>query len=145
MTFAIKKRKENPGIKEILKILEKNEVAEVFTNHDYEPYARQRDSELNDLFASKNIVFQTFKDQTIFEKDEVLKNDGKPYTVFSPYAKKWKAKFNDFYLRSYPTENYFYNFSKISELDFPTLKDIGFQEMNISFPAKNLPQTILEN
>ncbi len=126
-------------------ILAKYQVQEVFTNHDYEPYARQRDAKLQDLLTAKNIRFRTFKDQTIFDTHEVLKNDGKPYTVFSPYAKKWKQTLTDFYLRSYPTEQYFYNFFKIADLHFPSLRMLGFQEIQSIFPPKNLPQIILEH
>ena len=89
------------------------QVKKVFTNHDYEPYATERDEQVKKILATKGIEFLTFKDQCIFEKEEVTKDDGKPYTVFTPYSKKWKAKLNDYYLKAYPTEKYFQNFYKI--------------------------------
>ncbi|NBP68779.1 MAG: deoxyribodipyrimidine photo-lyase, partial [Cytophagia bacterium] len=58
----------------------------VYTNHDYEPYALERDGAVNKILQDKGVTFKTFKDQLIFEKDEVLKDDGKPYTVFTPYS-----------------------------------------------------------
>ena len=78
-------------------------IAAVFTNHDYEPYARERDEQIGDLLKKKDITFNTYKDQVIFDKDEILKQDQTPYTVFTPYSKQWKAKLNDFYLKPYPT------------------------------------------
>ena len=94
------------------KILAAYKVQKVFTNHDYEPYAKKRDDEINDWLHENNAAFFTYKDQVIFEKDEVLKDDNKPYTVFTPYSKKWKSMLNDFYLKEYPTEKYFNNFLK---------------------------------
>ena len=61
------------------------------------------------LLKKNEVDFKTFKDQVIFEKDEVLKDDGKPYTVYTPYSKKWKATLTDFYLKPYPCKKYFKN------------------------------------
>lgn len=72
-------------------------VQKVFANHDYEPYAKERDAEVEILLREKSISFHSYKDQVIFEKDEVLKDDGKPYTIFTPYSKKWKIKLTDFF------------------------------------------------
>nr|MBP8157156.1 deoxyribodipyrimidine photo-lyase [Flavobacterium sp.] len=71
------------------KILSENEIQTVYTNHDYEPYARKRDLELYHLFKEYNIKFKTSKDQVIFEKSEVTKDDGTPYVVYTPYSNKW--------------------------------------------------------
>ncbi len=90
------------------------DIKDVFANHDYEPYARKRDEALSKFLAQKGIGFKTYKDQVIFEKSEVQKADGKPYTVFTPYYKQWQLKLNEFYLKSYPTEKYFSNFYKVS-------------------------------
>ncbi len=85
-------------------------IGTVFTNHDYEPYAQERDTAIASLLGEAGIDFKTYKDQVIFEKDEVTKDDGKPYTVFTPYSRKWKAKLSADYLKAYPTEKYFNNF-----------------------------------
>ena len=95
-------------------IIKKYKVKKVFTNHDYEPYANERDNALKLFFKEQSVEFKTFKDQVIFEKSEVVKDDGKPYTVYTPYSKKWKFLLNDFYLKSYPTEKYFSSFLKIA-------------------------------
>src|ERR1700743_3192831 len=88
------------------------DITAVYTNTDYEPYATERDEGIKQLLTAKNIPFHSYKDQVIFEKNEVLKDDGKPYTIFTPYSRKWHAAVNDFYLRSYPTKKYFRNFIK---------------------------------
>lgn len=116
----------------------------VYTNHDYEPYARERDEAVSKILESKNIVFQTFKDQVIFEKEEVLKDDGKPYTIFTPYSRKWKARLNDFYLKSYPTEKYFKHFKKTEPAPLLSLQDIGFQKTNSPFPERLIKQRIID-
>ena len=81
----------NP-IEVFTKLISENKITSVYTNHDYEPYARKRDKEMNQLFVSKGISFLTSKDQVIFEKSEVVKDDGTPYVVYTPYTKKWKKK-----------------------------------------------------
>lgn len=110
-------------------------ISAVYTNHDYEPYAKKRDLEIFELLSKKNIGFYTFKDQVIFEKDEILKDDGKPYTIFTPYKNKWYKKLNADYLKSYPTENYFQQFnpSKTSTKNL-TLEELGFKRSNITIP-----------
>ncbi|HMT10452.1 MAG TPA: deoxyribodipyrimidine photo-lyase, partial [Ignavibacteria bacterium] len=70
-------------------------IGEVFTNSDYEPYAIDRDSKIKELLAERQIGFNSFKDHVIFEKDEVRKQDGKPYTIYTPYSKVWRAQLSD--------------------------------------------------
>ncbi|WP_345948536.1 deoxyribodipyrimidine photo-lyase [Mucilaginibacter sp. PAMB04274] len=116
-------------------ILNEYNVTRVYTNRDYEPYAKQRDSNIGELLQSRGISLKTFKDQIIFERDEVVKDDQKPYTVFTPYKKRWLRTVNDFYLKSYPTEKYFNNLYSAAPLQAITLNDMGFVESAIEFPA----------
>lgn len=130
-------------------------VAAVYTNHDYEPYALQRDEQVRQTLAAQNIPLHTFKDHVIFEKNEVLKDDGSPYTVFTPYSKKWLFKLQtqqrtvlneagqhaaqSFYLTSYPTEKYFSNFLKINYPFYVphspvSIEALGFEPAGIAFP-----------
>jgi len=118
------------------KLIKEYDVQVVYTNHDYEPYAIERDSIIKKLLAEKNIDFKTYKDQVIFEKEEVLKDDGKPYTVYTPYCRKWKDTLTDFYLTSYPVEKYFKNFFNQSSQRIPSLKSMGFEETDKDFPSK---------
>lgn len=126
------------------KIVKHYNVAKVFTNHDYEPYARERDEAVQQFLSKKNITLHTFKDQVIFEKDEVIKDDGKPYTVFTPYSKRWKSVLNNFYLKSYPNRKYFKTFLKQDVLDIPSLASMGFEEVDKPFPAKQVKEEVLK-
>ena len=112
-------------------------IENVYTNHDYEPYARSRDEEVARFLKANGILFHSFKDQVIHEKCEVVKDDEKPYTVFTPYSKKWKATLNNFYLSSYPTEKFFFNFLRQKKKDIPSLTQINFKPTNLTFPLKN--------
>jgi deoxyribodipyrimidine photo-lyase len=117
-------------------------VKAVFTNHDYEPYARERDAAIEKQLKALNIPFHTYKDQVIFEKNEVLKDNGEPYTVFTPYSKKWKAKLNDFYLKPYPTKD---NFYKQQPLPIPALKDMGFETIKSDFPETDADDALIRH
>jgi deoxyribodipyrimidine photo-lyase len=111
-------------------------IKNVYTNHDYEPYALKRDEEVRVLLSNKNIGFKTFKDQCVFEKSEVTKDDGKPYTVFTPYANKWKKKLKPFYYKAYPNHLYFKNFIKQSSNAIPSIEQMGFVKTDILVPKK---------
>lgn len=125
------------------KILTKYKIEKVFTNHDYEPYAIERDEAIEKLLNEHGVSLHTYKDQVIFEKDEVLKDDGRPYTVFTPYSKKWKASLTEFYFKSYPTEKYFNNFYKQDTIPLPGLQSLGFKESSILFPSKELEDQLV--
>ncbi|MEJ5961527.1 cryptochrome/photolyase family protein [Pedobacter immunditicola] len=115
-------------------LLETYTVKAVFANHDYEPYARTRDNAISDYLARQNIPFLTYKDQVIFDKNEVIKADGTPYTVFTPYFRKWREKLDDFYIKPYPVEDYFGQLFKTEKLPFPSLEDIGFSAGTLAIP-----------
>jgi deoxyribodipyrimidine photo-lyase len=117
------------------KLLQQYTIGQVFTNHDYEPYARERDESIAQLLQQHAVSFHTYKDQVIFEKQEVVKDDGKPYTVFTPYSKKWKATLNKFYLKSFSTEKYVSNFYQHPAQPIPSLQAIGFTSTGATFPS----------
>lgn len=127
-----------------VELYEKLNPNAVYTNHDYEPYARTRDARVKEILETKNIPFRAYKDQVIFEKDEVLKDDGKPYTIFTPYSRKWKAALTPFYLKSYPTEKYTKHFLKCEPLPFLSLNDLGFTTSSIEFPERVVKKSIVE-
>ena len=126
------------------KIVEDYNVQKVYTNHDYEPSAIARDEQVKDLLNAKNIEFNTFKDQVIFEKSEILSDTGNPYKVYTPYKNKWLQKVNDFYLKSYPVEKYVANFYQTLPLPLPTLAAIGFQPSDIRIPSSQINETLLK-
>ncbi len=126
-------------------ILKEYQVREVFTNHDYEPYALQRDNAVSAILTDNNVLFTSFKDHVILEKDEVLKDDGKPYTVFTPYSRKWKSMLTGFHFKPYPTEKYFNNFLRRDPLPVPSMAEIGFSAEEIIFPSKTLQTDLLKH
>jgi deoxyribodipyrimidine photo-lyase len=120
----------------------------IFTNRDYEPYATQREAALQ--AALPNIKIQTSKDHVIFEGTEVLKDDGKPYTVFTPYKKKWLARLHSkvnnnlsYYFQPYPTQKYYKNLNPSTNYNVPSLSDMGFETSKISLPSKTVKQSII--
>jgi len=119
-------------------------IKNVYINHDYEPAAIERDEKIKEILKAKGIPLLSYKDQVIFEKYEVLKDDGKPYTVFTPYSKRWKAKLVPFYYKAYPTLKYARNFYKTNPLVIPVLKDIGFEWQGVTFPGRNIPVKIIK-
>jgi deoxyribodipyrimidine photo-lyase len=127
------------------KLAEEYEITGVFTNHDYEPYATKRDNDIATFLKKKDISFKTFKDQVIFDKDEVVKADGKPYTVFTPYSRTWKAKLNVFYLKPYPTKKYFRHFQKHDPHRVPSLKSLGFEETDLKITHPKLNEQIAKH
>jgi deoxyribodipyrimidine photo-lyase len=126
-------------------LLEKYTIEKVFTNHDYEPYAVERDLRIRKILERKAASFHTFKDHVIFEKEEVIKDDGTPYTVFTPYANKWKKKLNAFYLNSYPSEKYFAKFYQQKEKRIPSLESIGFEKGDGMFPSRDLADAVIRH
>ena len=110
-------------------LIENYRIGTVFTNEDYEPYARERDAEVESLLRKRGIGFQSFKDQVIFSKEDVLKDDGSPYTVFTPYSKKWKSLLEteeEESLRIFATEKLIKYFFRQEERKLPELDSMGF-------------------
>lgn len=125
-------------------IIADHNLEAVYTNHDYEPYALKRDTELKSFFDQKSISFQTFKDQVVFERNEVVKDDGTPYVVYTPFSKKWKEK-----LKNNPIENYKSEalLEKIAPHSYPFigLNDFGFKESAIKVRPYDITKNIIEN
>jgi deoxyribodipyrimidine photo-lyase len=121
------------------------DVKEVFSNQDYEPYAVQRDADIARQMNAKGIGFHLYKDHVIFDSKEVLKDNGQPYTVYTPYSRRWKSLLNEFYLRSYPTEKYFRNFYRQKAKKVPSLRAIGFIAGDRGFPSRNVKDSVIIN
>lgn len=131
---------------EVFKDLTKEySILNVYTNHDYEPYATSRDTSIKEFLSGQKITFHTFKDQVIFEKNEITKDDGQPYTVFTPYMRKWKMRLKEFYLRPYPTQKYFSNFVKTKPFPALTLRDIGFKPTGIRYHEPLLDENLIRS
>lgn len=146
-------------------ILDEFEAHSVYTNRDYEPSAKKRDEEVAQLLAEKDISFNTYKDQVIFEKREVTKADGDPYVVFTPYSRSWKARLEEkmvmveegpdngngeaskisFYFQSYPNDRYFDRFHRMKPGEVPSLTSLGFKSAGIPFPDREVSRKLIRH
>ena len=125
-------------------LIAENSIEAVYANHDYEPAARKRDKSVNEILKSKGITFKTCKDQVIFEKSEVVKEDGSPYVVYTPYSKKWLEKFKSIQLNNYPSETLIHKFTK-HNYPFLTLENIGFKPTTIQLPNYSIEEKRISN
>lgn len=119
--------------------------AAVYTNHDYEPYARQRDETVAGILSASGSSLKTFKDQVIFEKDEIVKDNGSPYTIFTPYSRKWKAALSSRQLKAFPVLKYTDNLRKMPPLRLPSLQEIGFTATGTLFPVRTIKFSVISN
>ena len=127
-------------------LIEKGQFSAVYTNRDYEPYAKQRDSHIFNQLAKVNKHFIGSKDHVIFEKEEVMKDDGSPYTVFTPYAKKWKSKLSAEAFEYAPSENHLDNLLTCESQPLVSLEELGFSETNEGiFPQKEITLDLIKN
>ncbi len=146
------------------KLMAEFEIKEVYTNHDYEPYAIQRDEKIKSLLASNGIAFITCKDQVIYEKNEILKADGRPYTVFTPYAKAWKEKLLSSPERNigtplfnhpassihhqvssihHPASSIRHNLYRRLPSPIPSLEEIGFEHIDSMSPLPFIDEAVI--
>ncbi|MDY8136325.1 deoxyribodipyrimidine photo-lyase [Aquimarina sp. 2201CG5-10] len=126
-------------------LISKYEIECVYTNHDYEPYATERDIHIKTILSKSNIEFSTFKDQVIFEKDEIVKSDGTPYVVYTPYKNKWKELFSKSQLEASSITRNTHNFIKDKNLVFFTLNDIGFTQSSIKVRDYDVSARLIQN
>ena len=125
-------------------LINEYDIQFVFTNHDYEPYAKERDATIKDLLSENDIEFKTYKDQVIFEKDEVVKNDGDPYVVYTPYKDTWKDAFDPSeHLIEYEID--FSNFIEHQRLPTLDLQDMGFKTSTLKVPDYTVTSDLIEN
>jgi deoxyribodipyrimidine photo-lyase len=135
----------NP-VEVLASICKQYNVVKVFTNADYEPYANSRETKVAAMLQQHNATLHTFKDQVIFEKNQITKDDGLPYTVFTPYSKKWKAALQAKDLESYDCEKYYTNFNTaVPQKELPTIAAIGFENIACAFPKNILVEGVAKN
>lgn len=123
-------------------LLEDYHVKTVWANKDYEPYARERDKEIYDLLKEKGIEFKAKKDHVIFEKDEIVKDNGDPYVVYTPYSKLWKKTLEGGHLSAFKSEAESH-WHQYDSHEIPTLKTIGFEPAGIEFPDRKLNESVV--
>ena len=127
------------------KLTEEFQLQQVFTNRDYEPYARERDKEISELLSDRGIAFHTFKDHVIFEGGEILKKDGTPYTVFTPYSRRWKAKLEEEPIQSFPSQDHADGYFQTNPLAVPSLEEMGFTKSHLDIPSTTVKQGLIRN
>lgn len=125
-------------------LISKFSISAVYTNHDYEPYALQRDKEIEALLSKNDIPFKTFKDQVLFEKEEVVKQDGSPYVVYTPYSRKWLELMNGKGVPTYPSQELLDNFSKSHAPAFKSLSEIGFEPSKIQIESYDISHGLID-
>jgi len=121
------------------------DIQKIYTNRDYEPYAKQRDEKIEKLAKANNSEFLTFKDQVIFEKNEVVKSNGDPYVVYTPYMKLWKSEFDKIELEVHYTSQYLDNLLQNPELPNLSLKDIGFEASSQKVPDYEVTPSLIQD
>jgi deoxyribodipyrimidine photo-lyase len=126
-------------------LCQKHHINTVYTNQDYEPNAIARDSSVAMFLQKKGVLFKSYKDQVIFEKNEILKANGNPYTVFTPYSKVWKAHLLAKGLATYPSETLLHRIIKNKPQPMPSLQQMGFVANGAVFESPVLVRKTIEN
>ena len=122
------------------------EVTGLFFNRDYEPYARERDKAVYEYFETISASCIGAKDHVIFEKNEVVKANGTPYLVYSPYAKAWKKRCTSDHFKAYPTQNHFNSFFQMdTKSRMITLDAMGFESTSLAMPSARISKDIISN
>jgi len=117
----------------------------VIANRDYEPYAIQRDKSIHALLSDHGILFKGYKDQVIMDRRDVMKADGEPYTVFTPYSRKWKELFRQEMIDPYPV---IFSADKLVQMPRQTvmpLAALGFKPVHQEFPGKKVEEELIRD
>lgn len=121
------------------------EIKNVFSNEDYEPYALERDAAIKSFCEANATSFHQYKDQVIFAKKEILKDDGTPYSIYTPYSRKWKEKFKLDEVSLTALKNNYKNLYQTKQLPIPSLKDLGFEDVEMEVPIGSVRKDIIKN
>lgn len=124
---------EGEPIEVFTQLISQHPIEKVFVNADYEPYGIQRDQKVAQLLQQSGVGFETFKDHVIMEPGAVLKSDGLPYTVFTPFAKRWKENLLPEHLQTFPSELLVNHLHQQIHV-LPTLEQIGLKPSPIQVP-----------
>lgn len=125
-------------------LVQDNDIGAVFCNEDYEPSAIKRDLEIKEYLNKNKTDFQSFKDQVHFHKDEILKSDGTPYTIYTPYSKQWLLKYTSDNIENYASEKLLKHFCDVEKQTI-SLKEIGFEETGYIFEAPVINSDLIKS
>lgn len=126
-------------------LVDSYDIGAVYTNHDYEPYAKARDEKVASFLNENHIEFKTFKDQVVFEKNEIVKKDGNPYMVYTPYMKLWKSTFRILDFKDFPSEMILKNLIPTTNLPNLSLSDIGFIKSQQEIKPYLVTSSLIQN
>lgn len=121
------------------------QIETVYTNHDYEPYAIKRDQEIKDFLKEQNIAFKSYQDQVIFEKNDIVKADGTPYLVYTPYMKQWKNHFSMQSLKTYDTKPNLFKLVKQTPVAHSNLSEMGFKTSSQKIRNYSVTAELIQN
>lgn len=127
-----------------LQLLQEFDIQSVYTNRDYEPYAKERDAKVESLLKEKGVTFLSFKDQVIFEPGEILNGSGEFYKVFTPFSRNWLEKYKSTKVQTLDAPNW-KNLYSISPLDMISLAEMGFEKTSISIPPKVTDEDLISH
>jgi len=135
-----------------LDLLKRYNIKSVYTNHDYEPYARHRDGQVRLLLEEQGITFSTYKDHVIWESKEVLSKTGGVYSVFTPYKRRWLELWQEHYVSNtpktgtfFPSETLMGRFVKTSASKMITLKEMSFVKSALTIPSQEVARKVIKN
>ena len=126
-------------------LIDEYEIEAVYTNRDYEPYAKDRDKQIESLLKENNIDFFTFKDQVIYEYEEIVSGSGSFYKVFTPYSKSWKEKYKANKPEIKSSALRFENWVKLKNNKVHSLEDMGFEPTEVKIPSSNVEEEVLKH
>lgn len=127
-------------------LIKDKSISNIYTNTDYEPYAIERDSKISILCKTHNIEFKSYKDQVIFEKNEIVKANGEPYLVYTPYSKIWKKNLDNSLLSDHSVKKYKSNFFKITNIEkLISLEEMGFEKIDFINYNKELNLDVISS
>jgi len=127
------------------RLLQEFRVEAVHTNDDYEPMAVERDKRVEHVLRARNIPFYRWKDQVIFEKSEIARDDGEPYAVFTPYYKRWRAMLDERPPECFPSEKLSAHYHPTKPVEMPALGVIGFERLHREYPPASINEEIVRN
>ena len=126
-------------------LMEKYHIFSVYANREYEPYTRHRDEVIADFLARHEVEFHTYRDHVLFEQDEIVKEDGEPYTVFTAYKQRFLRRLNQSMVVPAPISKYSYNFFRTTPLPVPSLSEMGYIPVDVPIPPRKLPADLLKS
>ena len=115
----------------IPKLIKEYKCNSLYINRDYEKFAQDRDQTISKFLLNQKVTTFTFKDQVLFESDEILTQSNNPYTVFTPYKNNHLRRLNEQGIELYDCENHKDNFAKFTSKALPALKELGFEKTNL--------------